>query len=67
MTYIIASEIGGFTYYVNILNINELYPTGQFRFEGMRNNATEFKTEAEAQDALVWIKTEHHLDVIPKK
>lgn len=64
MTYIITTKIRSFSYYVKITYEGARYP--EFRWEGLKNNASEFPDEESAKIKLRQIseRTQHTLRVI---
>lgn len=69
MIYLIATEVSGFTYYAKV--VNATYPI-KYSWQGLKNNATEFSNQHEAEDTAVAIKQMRFpkcrtpLQVIPK-
>jgi hypothetical protein len=65
MIYIISTEIRGFNYFVKVKGAVTRNTT-DFRFEGLKNNATEFYSYQDAADVLKHIRSKNNLNIIPK-
>lgn len=65
MTYLIATEIKGFKYFIKTTCDSEGW--FNFSFEGLKNNADKFPSVYQAEKILPLIKTELPLFIIPNK
>lgn len=69
MSYLITTEISGFTYYAKV--VNETYPI-KYSWQGLKNNATEFSNKHEPEAIAITIsrmrfpKCKTPLQIIPK-
>ena len=69
MTYLISTEVSGFTYYAKV--VNATYPI-KYSWQGLKNNATEFSNKHEPESIAIAIsrmrfpKCKTPLQVIPK-